>query len=264
MAELRRLLIRPERLQDSGSGIQLQTKESHYLRRVLRLRPGDALAVVDGQGHLWTARVVDGEHLELGQSQAHPCLSESSPCPRLGLAVVGVRRGMDDLMRMACELGIDCIQPLRSHWRTPQAEDRPDRWQVILEEAVEQSERLWMPRLLSTKAVADWWGEPDPAWARCYATTRKASLPRLSTWLEQRLITSDNPRPAEVWIAIGPEAGWTEAEQQQAGALGWTPVQMGCSILRTATAAVTATALMTSCRATAVELERSQSRSVEK
>ena len=50
MAELRRLLIRPERLQDSGSGIQLEPKESHYLRRVLRLRPGDALAVVDGQG----------------------------------------------------------------------------------------------------------------------------------------------------------------------------------------------------------------------
>ena len=53
-----------------------------------------------------------------------------------------VRRGMDDVMRMACELGVDHVQPLQADRSVPQAEHRPERWGVILQEAVEQSERL--------------------------------------------------------------------------------------------------------------------------
>ena len=253
MAELRRLLIEADRLRDADADgvLALDTTERHYLRRVLRLRPGDPFDVVDGLGHRWTAGLVSGEELRLSQPLAEPLECAPAPSPVLGLAVVGVRRGMDALMRMACELGIDCIQPLISEWRTTQAEDRPERWQTILTEAVEQCERLWRPELRPTLHVDDWWAMPGATNAKALATTRQSSLMDVSTWLEQQWPgTVDGAQPAEVWIAIGPEAGWTPSEQDRAFSEGWSPVQMGSTILRTSTAAVAAATLMTQWRST--------------
>lgn len=245
MAELRRLLIPPARLQTSGSVLALEADERHYLRRVLRLRPGDHLAVVDGQGHCWTAQLLEGgEQLELNPPVDQPLETALAPRPRLGLAVVGVRRGMDDVMRMACELGIDRIQPLTSQWRTPQAEDRPDRWRSILKEAVEQCERLWMPELLSTVEAKDWWAMPSDGTLKALATTRQPSAVSFDDWLAREKGALYEGNVSEVWIAIGPEAGWTMTEQEDALLRGWKPVELGHTILRTSTAAVAAATLL--------------------
>ena len=249
MAELRRLLIAPTRLPTSGSLVLLEGDERHYLRRVLRLRPGDHLAVVDGQGHIWSAQLMEGgEQLQLHQPLDQPRETASAPRPRLGLAVVGVRRGMDDVMRMACELGIDCIQPLSSHWRTPQAEDRPDRWHTILKEAVEQCERLWMPELFSTVEAKDWWSMPAEGSLKALATTRQPDSVRFDDWLAGEQAALGKGNISELWIAIGPEAGWTVTEQQDAQRNGWTPLEMGQTILRTSTAAVAAATLLSHSR----------------
>ena len=253
MAELRRLLIASERFHPDRDVILLTAEERHYLKRVLRLRPGDDLAVVNGEGCLWTAQLLDAEQLALHQPLNRPLESTSAPTPKLGLAIVEVRRGMDDVMRMACELGIDCIQPLTSTWRTQQAEHRPERWQTILNEAVEQCERLWQPTLLPTQSADTWWGSPGPEVWRGLATTRQKGLNSVSQWLNQPHKKGSGPWPAEVWITIGPEGGWTEAEHEQAIRLGWTPIQMGGTILRTSTAAVAAATLMTNWRTSALE-----------
>ena len=245
MAELRRLFMAPARLQTSGSLLALEADERHYLRRVLRLRPGDPLAVVDGQGHFWTAQLMEGgEQLQLHQPVDQPQDTALAPRPRLGLAVVSVRRGMDDVMRMACELGIDCIQPLSSQWRTAQAEDRPDRWRTILKEAVEQCERLWMPELLSTVDAKDWWAMPAEGSLRALATTRQSSAVSVDDWLGRESGVLHEGKVPEVWIAIGPEAGWTTTEQADALRHGWISVAMGETILRTSTAAVAAATLL--------------------
>ena len=52
----------------------------------------------------------------------------------------------------------------------------------------------------------------------------------------------------QIWIAIGPEGGWTLDEQMFAKEFGCNEVQFGKSILRTSTAAVVATQLMVSWR----------------
>ena len=48
----------------------------------------------------------------------------------------------------------------------------------------------------------------------------------------------------QIWIAIGPEGGWTKDEHLFARKKGCISVQFGESILRTSTAAVVATQLM--------------------
>lgn len=245
VAELRRLLIEPNRLADrDGNGcLELRNDECHYLRRVLRLRPGAPVAVVDGRGHLW-----EGWLQEEGQLLLPGSCETTSPAksPQLGLAIALVRRGMDDVMRMACELGVDCIQPLLAKRSTPQADFKPERWQLILKEAVEQCERLWMPELLPLASTEDWWTMPDNRDTLAIATTRLEELTALDPWLQRQ-----TPREGNcIWLAIGPEGGWDPQEQAQAIREGWSPISLSEEILRSSTAAIAGVAALSSWRRT--------------
>lgn len=225
--ELRRLLISPERLTGTEL-LQLHREESHYLRRVLRLRIGDSLAIANGCGQLWQADLVDEHTLK---PHAQPCEQTVQPQPPLGLAVSIIRRGFDDVVRMACELGIDSIQPLRCERTVPQAEHRPERWTTILREAVEQCERLWQPTILELNSLDSWL--ESCSGQKAVGVTRTPNVCRLSDWLEQKA----NPGQT-TWLVVGPEGGWTMAELDALIHHSVAPIHLGSSILRTSTAAV--------------------------
>ncbi len=242
VAELRRLLIESKRLADrDGKGcLVLRDDERHYLRRVLRLRPGASVAVVDGRGHLW-----EGWLQEEGQLLLPGSCETTTPAktPQLGLAIALVRRGMDDVMRMACELGVDCIQPLKATRCTPQAEYKPERWQLILKEAVEQCERLWMPQLLPLVPTDQWWSMPESNDTLAIASTRLEGLTALQPWLQRQ-----TPGNNCIWLAIGPEGGWDPQEQAHATKEGWSPISLSEDILRSSTAAIAGVATLSSWR----------------
>ena len=228
VGELRRLLIDPVRLaqaQRTDAPLSLASDEAHYVKRVLRRRIGDALAITDGCGRLWEGVLEEGQLLRLGSL---PCVQQPPSSPRLGLAVAITRRGFDDALRMACELGVDAIQPLHCARCTPQAEHRPERWQTILREAVEQCERLWMPTLHDLQPIDSW---SSPSLSVAVGVTRSEGLPSLSGWLEQQ-------QDPWVWMVVGPEGGWDEREQRCFVDRSWQPVHLGDSILRSSTAVV--------------------------
>lgn len=56
----------------AGAELELDRQELHYLTRVLRLRPGDRFAVVDGAGSLWTALLGPADQALLEQPPAPP------------------------------------------------------------------------------------------------------------------------------------------------------------------------------------------------
>ena len=227
VAERRRLLLSPDRLGE-GRSVLLHTEEQHYLRRVLRLRCGDRVDVIDGCGRLMVATLVEPQLLALDST---PQLIEPLAQPQLGLAVALMRRGMDEVIRMACELGIDRIQPLRCGRCVPQAEHRPERWGSIIREAVEQCERLWTPQLLELNDLTQWMR--DERGQRLVGVTRETAPPALDQWLRHQA------DPVQLtWLTVGPEGGWTSAEQIVFAEAGAQPVQMGSTILRSSTAAV--------------------------
>ena len=242
VAELRRLLIESKRLADrDGNGcLVLRDDERHYLRRVLRLRPGAPVAVVDGRGHLWEGRLqAEGQLLVPAGCET----TTPAKTPQLGLAIALVRRGMDDVMRMACELGVDCIQPLQATRCTPQAEYKPERWQLILKEAVEQCERLWMSQLLPLASTDDAWSMPNSSDTLAIATTRLEGISALEPWLQRQ-----TPGNNCIWLAIGPEGGWDPQEQAKAVREGWSPISLSEDILRSSTAAIAGVTALSSWR----------------
>jgi 16S rRNA (uracil1498-N3)-methyltransferase len=84
----------------------------------------------------------------------------------------------------------------------------------------------------------------SPQAVRFWATTRQQQLPHLAERLQ-----SLEPGLEEIWLACGPEGGWSPDEEDQAQAQGWNPVQLGPTILRSATACVAGAAWFSGWRA---------------
>ncbi len=234
--ELRRLLIDPVRLAATDEGndrLPLCRDEEHYLARVLRLRPGDPVTVIDGCGGQWLAQRGEGAWLEALEPECNPQLP---PRPRLCLALALPRQDVELVWRMATELGIDRLQPVLAD-RCQGSGRRParERWSAVVREATEQCERLWLPQLESP-CTAEECFTASRGGLKLLATTRREHLPSLEAWLAQ--VGQPGADPEEISLAVGPEGGWSPREEQLAEATGWCAVSLGATILRTTTAAV--------------------------
>ena len=262
--ELRRLLIAPERL--GARALELEREEAHYLSRVLRLRPGDRFAVVDGAGRLWSAALQASDRADLEQPLAAPLQVEPPPAVPLELAVALPRRDADVLLRMVCELGMDRLIPLQAERNVDPEPLKPGRAITILREAVEQCERLWQPALAPPLPAEALLGAPPAAGLGrgVVCTTRQAGTPLLGEVLaaldpvaDEGLGAATGAAPGALTgalrgaltVAIGPEGGWTPREEALAQENGWQAVSLGDTILRCSTAAVAAAALLSHWRA---------------
>ena len=73
----------------------------------------------------------------------------------------------------------------------------------------------------------------DDQGQRLVGVTRETAAPSLHQCLRHQ------PDPLQLtWLVIGPEGGWTAAEQSLFAVEGVQPVHMGSTILRSSTAAV--------------------------
>ena len=249
MAELRRLLIENIRLKNNigvDRSLSLEPQEAHYLKRVLRLRRGDLIEIVDGVGHLWGAVFQGDTSIKVSSLLDFPLKTQPRPKPLVGLAVVVPKRGFNELLRMSCEIGVDIIQPLSSDRGVVRIQingEKFSRWNGILREAVEQCERLWKPELREAIDFRVWLEQRPSKAIFAFATTRLIGTIDFQLWMMELKKEMD-----QIWVVIGPEGGWTKTEQNLAKQANFKEIQLGDSIMRTSTAAVAATQLMISWR----------------
>ena len=248
MAERRRLFITPNRLSDeidSNGKLILNSDESHYISRVMRMRSEDLLEVVDGKGHLWNAKVVEKKSIKLTNGFDKPLKIVSRDSPLISIAVVIPKKGFENFLQMSCEIGVDIIQPLISKRSVVKDCNREkiSRFQKIINEAVEQSERLWSPDLMQPLTFENWIKNLPPESLVGFATTRVQGLQDCVYWLKS--IPNEINR---IWMVIGPEGGFNKDEEELAFDSCFAGVSLGKNILRTSTAAICACQLMTSWR----------------
>jgi 16S rRNA (uracil1498-N3)-methyltransferase len=245
--ELRRLLIDPQRLE--AERLALSREESHYLGRVLRLGPAGRFAVVDGCGRLWSAALAEAGWAVLEQPLERPLQQQAPARLPLVLALAMPRRDGEVVLRMATELGVDAFQLVRAERSVLRGAEAgegevPPRWRTIVREAAEQCERLWLPRWLDSCPAMELFGQSGPG-VRLLATTRHGELPSP----EDLLAGADaGDLQQGITLAIGPEGGWSEAEEGAAAAGGWQAVTLGEGILRSSTAAVAGVARLAALR----------------
>jgi len=212
---------------------------SLHVRRVLRLRPGDALTLFNGDGWDYRGRIaaIRGERVEVELVGRAEALPES---PLYITLVQGIARGerMDLIVQKATELGAARILPVvteRSVVRLD--EDRAGRrlahWQAVATAACEQCGRARLPEVAAPRALAGWLEEPADD-----------SLRLLLAPDAPRPLAGSGPAPGGVTLLVGPEGGLTDAEREAALRAGFVARSLGPRVLRTETAAIAALAVL--------------------
>ena len=152
MEDLTRLIISHERIENiKNNYIELTNEETHYINKVMRIKNGKEIFIGNGEGSLWKAIKVKNNCLEISQLKK-PYLFQEQKIYLLGIAVVIPKSGFEDILKMCTEIGIDLIQPLFSERQVNKnlnISRKLLRWNSIIKEAVEQSERLWKPSILN-------------------------------------------------------------------------------------------------------------------
>jgi 16S rRNA (uracil1498-N3)-methyltransferase len=221
-----RLYIRPPLA--AGTTLTLDREKAHYLTRVLRLRPGEAVTCFDGEGHAWAATLLDATPREARLAVADLIAEAAPPEPRLHL-VQALLKGasMDLVMQKSTELGATDLWPVTAERsQLPGDPARLDRklahWRRVVESAAEQCGALHMPTLHAPVPLPTWIAGPPDA-ALLLLDPGAPALP------------VDLPRAATA-VLIGPEGGWTDAERQALEKAGARRFGLGERILRGETA----------------------------
>ena len=224
----------------AGKRLVIEGTAANHITRVLRLRSGDELAVFDGSGGEFGARVEEFRKDAVVVSvDEHRTLDRESP---LSLTLAqGISRGerMDWIIQKATELGATRIVPVftkRSVVRLDdkQAERKLQHWRAITVAACEQCGRNRLPDLTTPVEFFD----VLPA-----SFTPNATRLLLSPHADLRI---DDLRDIHggICVVIGPEGGLDEVEQEAAIAAGFKAVRMGPRVLRTETAAIAALTIL--------------------
>ncbi|MGR3393991.1 16S rRNA (uracil(1498)-N(3))-methyltransferase [Pseudooceanicola nanhaiensis] len=214
--------------------VQLDREQANYLFNVMRLGPGDVVALFNGQDGEWVAEVVTAGK-RAGELR---CDRQSAPQrmpPDVWLIFAPIKKARTDfIVEKAAEMGAARILPVQTDF-TNSERIRRDRLQAHAVEAAEQCGGTYVPEVAELERLdrmLDTWPEGrqlmfcDEALAGEAAGL--AGLDRGTPWA----------------ILIGPEGGFSEAERARLHAAPFArPVSLGPRVLRADTAAVAALTL---------------------
>ena len=209
---------------ESGSFLCLDSREEAHLFRILRARPGDTVALLDGRGAVGTAVVESGHRLRLESKHMVP-----PPSRRLHLYFAPPKKQkLDALLKQAVELGVFELVPMLCERSVVQPGESSvaGRWMDLLFEACKQSGNPFLPAVAAPVPFASALARArETCSALVVGSNRSGVFPELET-------------AADVAFFVGPEGGFTDAETDAMFAAGAVPLRIGEWTLRVETAAV--------------------------
>lgn len=232
-----------ERFAADAVEASLAAEDLHHAVRVLRLRVGEEVELVDRAGQVLHLLLTHCSPDEVKGEVLSRRLAETR---RLQLHLLqGLPRGskVEEIIQKGVELGLDRFYPLltqQSQIRLDESAKRKkhERWTKIAEMAASQSGRDYIPEIMEAQSLETCLRtlrEDDLAHERrvlnfiCWENEKRMTLAHAIQ--QQRLRDHEQVR-----ILVGPEGGFAEKEVEMAIEYGFTPVSLGSNILRTETA----------------------------
>jgi 16S rRNA (uracil1498-N3)-methyltransferase len=224
----------------NGAAVELGQEQTHYLKNVMRLGEGDAIALFNGADGEYRARIES-----FGKRAASLAVEQQTrpqqPEPDLWLVFAPIKRArIDYLVEKATELGVSALVPVITR-HTHVERLNLDRLRAHAIEAAEQSERLTVPRIDEPRAlddvIAGW-----EASRRIMLCDESGRAPPVASALAAQSAVS--------WaVLIGPEGGFAETELDALRKLPFvSAVSLGPRILRADTAALAGLAVLQALR----------------
>jgi 16S rRNA (uracil1498-N3)-methyltransferase len=234
-----------------GAELTLPDEIAHQARDVLRLGLGDALRLLDGAGGEYAAEVtqVSRRVVTVHVGAREDGLAAASVQLTLCLGLLKAAR-FEWALQKGTELGIAVFQPLLTERAVAATEEfgsaKRRRYERIIAEALEQCGGSWLPDLAEPRTLADALGGAPADAIALIPWEGEAAAPLRETLAREAARRREDGAATElraVWLAIGPEGGFSAGEVALARAAGALPVTLGPRILRAETAAIVAAAL---------------------
>lgn len=214
-----------------AGSVVLEGAEGHHAADVIRVRRGQTVRLIDGDG---------GEALglvsELGRSAVTVEIAEARSHSRddgfrLHLAQGLLKgRAFEEVVRRCSELGVESITPLetaRTVGRVPQGAEaaRLERWRAVAVAAVKQSRGVFIPVVRPVTALEDLDADPTLYRVRAVAWEEERNTGLVDMLRAAAKATSG-------LVVVGPEGGLDVSEVDLLKARGLAPVSVGRRVLR--------------------------------
>lgn len=221
--------------------ITLSEREAHHALHVLRLREGERVVVLDGQGSELSC------HIErIHRSEITLRVYQRTAIPPLPFQITLIQalpkgKMMDTIVQKAAELGVHRIVPVLSERTVTQldaetGESRVEKWRWVAIDAIKQCGSAWLPQIDLPRKPAEALSSGGPFDLSFIAALQPdARHPRLF-FTDYFRENSLKPKNASVWI--GPEGDFTPAEMNLIRGAGALPITLGPLVLRSDTAAI--------------------------
>lgn len=218
----------------AATELVLPEETSKHVVSVLRMKEGDELQLTNGQGTIVRASIQKAHKKSCILHAAEVIQSVDSRKPvTLAISLLKNPSRFEWMLEKVTEIGIRSVIPLISH-RTERQHFRADRMKNITVSAMLQSKQSWLPEIIDPVSFAEvikMPGYENKFIAHCLPEERETLRPEIN-----KAISSI--------ILIGPEGDFSPAEISDALGLGYKPVALGDTRLRTETAGVVAATLL--------------------
>lgn len=224
--------------QIDNNHINLDEFESKHIILTLKKKPGDTIAITDGRGNLYNARITEpAKKLSLVYDNSEKFKKSQ---PEITLAVGFIRPNrLDTLLEKCTEIGIDHFVLFRSQYAN-YVSFNTLRLNKILRQAIKQSVQYYLPTIEIIDQFKDFFKGTNK-----YDLKIVAQGPE-SAGLMSELSNFPIENKTKVIIAIGPEGGFSESEIVDFSNNKYIPVSLGNTRLRTETAAITGASIIQS------------------
>jgi len=220
--------------------IQLNGKNYHYIKNVLRMNSGDKLILFNGTGYEYEGCIslISNEHIEITINNKFFNNNESKLELTLCLSILKDKK-MDIIIRQSTELGVKNIIPFHSERSVPkpsknQIQKKIERWKSITIEAAKQCRRSIIPNIYDYLSFTD------------LVNLDKQFDLKIIFWENAvESITKNNLKNIKnIIVFIGPEGGFSEKEINIAKKNNFFISKIGPRILKSETAAISACSLI--------------------
>lgn len=224
---------------DAANCTELPEEEATHALRVLRLKAGDEMMLMDGKGNYYRAEVTlaHTHHCCYAIKDVLPQERQWKGSVHLAIAPTKMMDRIEWMVEKAVEIGVDELSFLDCQFSERRVVKLP-RIEKIVISAVKQSRKAWMPQVNEIKSFDDFINTISSEHkyiAHCYD-----EIPRTYLFDELRL-SSDT---CDAVVMIGPEGDFSIDEVRRAMDKGFKSVHLGTSRLRTETAGLSAVMMM--------------------
>lgn len=231
---------------DAPSSQELPQEEATHALRVLRLKGGDEIFLMDGVGNFYQAQVTLASNKRCLYEILQTMPQQPTWLGHIHLAIAPTKM-MDRIEWMAekaTEIGFDELSFLNSKF-TERKNMRVDRIDKIVISAVKQSHKAWKPVVNPLVSFREFIEMPRPGRkfiCHCYEEVEKKDFftELMNAQGDSSDKQSDDAHAQDVTVLVGPEGDFSIDEVKMALEYGYESVSLGTSRLRTETAGLVA------------------------